>query len=257
MLSRLKMFGFCDSILDSLSSFALVEFSGKVEAIGDASSITFTSVPNLEGYCPNVKRSELFSPLLCADVSRVPSHFIPLRQGADKREFSLFNFDEFPGDKINTPEKLGGLFGQMKCYNSAVAAAATGRGRVGEFGGQPLPAGWERKLAPTGQEYFIDHTTRTSHWTLPGSHQQPAHPQSLQQQVPHMQQMPPLQIPDIGLEDGDASTPLSISSQNLGRLSQLPAGWEQMHTPTGRPYYVNHNAQRTQWESPIADFGPN
>jgi hypothetical protein len=30
----------------------------------------------------------------------------------------------------------------------------------------------------------------------------------------------------------------------------LPTGWELKHTPDGKPYYVNHHTQKTQWERP-------
>jgi hypothetical protein len=30
-----------------------------------------------------------------------------------------------------------------------------------------LPPGWERKFTPTGREYFVDHNTKTTKWTLP------------------------------------------------------------------------------------------
>lgn len=32
-----------------------------------------------------------------------------------------------------------------------------------------LPPGWERKFTPTGREYFVDHNTKTTKWTLPES----------------------------------------------------------------------------------------
>ena len=30
-----------------------------------------------------------------------------------------------------------------------------------------LPAGWERKVAPDGRYYYVDHVTRTTHWEPP------------------------------------------------------------------------------------------
>lgn len=30
----------------------------------------------------------------------------------------------------------------------------------------------------------------------------------------------------------------------------LPPGWERGYDETGRPYYVNHNTQQTQWQHP-------
>nr|CCC46818.1 putative zinc finger protein 2 [Trypanosoma vivax Y486] len=30
-----------------------------------------------------------------------------------------------------------------------------------------LPAGWQMAYTPTGQPYYMDHNTKTTHWTLP------------------------------------------------------------------------------------------
>ena len=30
-----------------------------------------------------------------------------------------------------------------------------------------LPEGWERRFTPEGKAYFVDHKTKTTHWTLP------------------------------------------------------------------------------------------
>jgi len=31
---------------------------------------------------------------------------------------------------------------------------------------------------------------------------------------------------------------------------ELPSGWEQRHTPEGRPYFVDHNTRTTTWVDP-------
>jgi E3 ubiquitin-protein ligase NEDD4 len=36
----------------------------------------------------------------------------------------------------------------------------------------------------------------------------------------------------------------------------LPAGWEQRFTPTGRPYFVNHNDRSTTWRDPRQTVAP-
>lgn len=191
--------------------------------MGDASPIPFTSVPNLEGYCPNVQRSDLPSPLLCADIDRVPSTYIPLRKAAadgftvDSNDFSLYNFSEFSREKVDTPEKLAALFGQMKCFNSAAPAV---RG--------VLPSGWERKRTDDGREYFVDHDTKTTHWALPKEYQQ---------QQPGSSAMSP----------GDTS----VKNRNITVQSPLPAGWEQKQCPSGRVYYADHSRRLTQWERPL------
>ena len=49
-----------------------------------------------------------------------------------------------------------------------------GRGRGGRGGyNQPqLPPGWQLAFAPTGEPYYVDHNTRTTHWQLPAQYQQ-------------------------------------------------------------------------------------
>jgi E3 ubiquitin-protein ligase NEDD4 len=166
----------------------------------------------------------------------------------DPNEFSLYSFDEFPDDKVNNTEKLEALFGKMKCYNSAIPRVGVQRGVHGA-----LPAGWEKKISPDGREYFVDHATKTSHWSRPNFEEQTT---SLsQQQVSNMQHVAPNYIPpahmnvnfNITIEDGGNET-ITMQAQNLSR--QLPPGWEQLHTDGGRVYYVDHTTKRTQWERP-------
>lgn len=219
----------------------LLWFSGNIESVGDASAIHFTTVPNLEGYCPNVTRSGIFSPLLCVDTSHLPTSYIPLRKAEagysiDPKDFSLYNAHEFPADKVDGPEKLAAIFGKMKCYNSALYASQ------GQKGGSEgvLPAGWEKKQAPDGRQYYVDHHTQTTHWTLPNGLQQQHHQQH-QQPITNRQQVAPSLSPSL--------TTHVLPSQSLG-LHPLPANWEQRKTPGGRIYYVDHASKLTQWERP-------
>jgi E3 ubiquitin-protein ligase NEDD4 len=59
-----------------------------------------------------------------------------------------------------------------------------------------------------------------------------------------------------------ASTHQSVATSNpaeIGMMStaattagsgELPSGWEQRHTPEGRPYFVDHNTRTTTWVDP-------
>ncbi|EGG21788.1 hypothetical protein DFA_01674 [Cavenderia fasciculata] len=38
---------------------------------------------------------------------------------------------------------------------------------------EQLPAGWEKRVDATGKVYYVDHSTKTSHWNLPSSLVQP------------------------------------------------------------------------------------
>jgi len=46
-----------------------------------------------------------------------------------------------------------------------------GRGRGG-YNQPQLPPGWQLAFAPTGEPYYVDHNTRTTHWQLPAQYQQ-------------------------------------------------------------------------------------
>lgn len=53
--------------------------------------------------------------------------------------------------------------------------------------------------------------------------------------------------------DGYGTGSLNAVVDPLGNLScpaDLPEGWEERRTPTGRVYYVNHYLRTTQWERP-------
>ena len=47
-----------------------------------------------------------------------------------------------------------------------IAATISGGGGGGH---PPLPPGWERKVTEYGKPYYVDHSTRTTHWELPGA----------------------------------------------------------------------------------------
>ena len=53
--------------------------------------------------------------------------------------------------------------------------------------------------------------------------------------------------------DGHGSGSLNAVVDNLGNLScplDLPEGWEERRTNSGRTYFVNHCLRTTQWERP-------
>lgn len=216
-------------------------YYGNVESVGDASSIPFTAVPNLEGYCPNVQRSALYSPLLCADTENIPIRYLPIRKfqnsAVDPRDFSLYNFDEFPKDIVNRKEKLDSLFGKIKCYKASASSTLTLRS---DGGGELLPAGWEKKIAADGRPYYVDHNSKTTHWSLP---------QSLLQQTTPVCLNYTAESANIGSNYSDSAGNLyHLPAHTLGL--QLPPGWEQKKSATGRYYYVDHTTKTTQWERP-------
>ncbi|CAK1595394.1 unnamed protein product [Parnassius mnemosyne] len=97
--------------------------------------------------------------------------------------------------------------------------------RVGESGHKrededdynlgPLPPMWEKAFTPSGERYFIDHNTGTSHWLDPRL--------------------------------------ARVRKHSLGECGEdeLPYGWERVTDERYGSYYVDHINRRTQYENPV------
>lgn len=88
----------------------------------------------------------------------------------------------------------------------------------------PLPYGWERRMAPNGEYYFVDHNTQTTTWV---------HPNRLNQ--------------------GKVLAPGAFDSyqiQTILQLGPLPHGWEMRIHSDNRVYFVDHNTRLTTWDDP-------
>ncbi|KAJ3411380.1 hypothetical protein HDV05_002305 [Chytridiales sp. JEL 0842] len=155
-----------------------------------------------------------------------------------------------------------------------------GRVTADELG--PLPPGWEMRRTATGDRFYVDHNTRKTTWERPAMPQtQPTRPLASSATVNIPQQAPANPIPVVqrpntisGANATHASTSpspafTSVHNQNTGatnnvvnatpaviqrvtadELGPLPPGWEVRRNQAGRPYYVDHNTRKTQWERP-------
>ncbi len=88
----------------------------------------------------------------------------------------------------------------------------------------PLPFGWERRMAPNGKSYYVDHNTQTSTWVHPGK-----------------------------LHQGRIITPGTLEAyrrQTITQLGDLPIGWEMRVHTDNRVYFVDHNSHTTTWDDP-------
>ncbi len=135
-----------------------------------------------------------------------------------------------------------------------------------------LPAGWERREDNLGRTYYVDHNTRTTTWTRPSTtynerDQRTAMEANTQlERRAHQNRMLPedrtgANSPSIaesttnsGNSASAASNANAVSMMATGATTagtgELPAGWEQRHTPEGRSYFVDHNTRTTTWVDP-------
>lgn len=140
-----------------------------------------------------------------------------------------------------------------------------------------LPAGWERREDNLGRTYYVDHNTRSTTWNRPSTNynerdQRSAMEANMQmERRAHQNRMLPEDRTGAnspGLPDQQGSTPSNSNAVSMmatgattAGTGELPAGWEQRHTPEGRAYFVDHNTRTTTWVDPrrqqyIRMYGP-
>ncbi|KAF7506729.1 hypothetical protein GJ744_011453 [Endocarpon pusillum] len=140
-----------------------------------------------------------------------------------------------------------------------------------------LPAGWERREDNLGRTYYVDHNTRSTTWNRPSTtynerDQRTAMEANMQmERRAHQNRMLPedrtgANSPSVPEQQGStAANSNAVSMMATGATTagtgELPAGWEQRHTPEGRAYFVDHNTRTTTWVDPrrqqyIRMYGP-
>lgn len=147
-------------------------------------------------------------------------------------------------------------------------ANTNGRSNLNSFADNQgrLPAGWERREDNLGRTYYVDHNTRTTTWTRPSTTynerdqrtQMEANTQ-LERRA-HQNRMLPedrtgANSPSLLEAQGNSGNSANaVSMMATGATTagtgELPAGWEQRHTPEGRSYFVDHNTRTTTWVDP-------
>ncbi|KAI4131684.1 MAG: hypothetical protein LQ338_001085 [Usnochroma carphineum] len=129
-----------------------------------------------------------------------------------------------------------------------------------------LPAGWERREDNLGRIYYVDHNTRTTTWSRPSTtynerDQRNALEANTQlERRAHQNRMLPedrtgTNSPTlVEQQQNHGNTANAVSMMATGATTagtgELPAGWEQRHTPEGRAYFVDHNTRTTTWVDP-------
>jgi E3 ubiquitin-protein ligase NEDD4 len=131
-----------------------------------------------------------------------------------------------------------------------------------------LPNGWERREDHLGRTYYVDHNTRQTTWIRPGAgfsqtdSQNAMAAQTQQERTRHQNRMLPedrtgansptltdQQPPPPAAGSASAVSMMATGATTAG-TGELPSGWEQRHTPEGRPYFVDHNTRTTTWVDP-------
>lgn len=131
-----------------------------------------------------------------------------------------------------------------------------------------LPPGWERREDHLGRTYYVDHNTRQTTWIRPsanfdeGANRQQVAQQTQQERARHQNRMLPedrtgANSPTLAERPPGGAPPSSANAVQMmatgattAGTGELPAGWEQRHTPEGRPYFVDHNTRTTTWVDP-------
>jgi E3 ubiquitin-protein ligase NEDD4 len=129
-----------------------------------------------------------------------------------------------------------------------------------------LPAGWERREDNLGRTYYVDHNTRSTTWHRPSAHytereqrremeanmqmERRAHQNRMLPEDRTGASSPSLpEQPSQGPANSNAVSMMATGATTAG-TGELPAGWEQRHTPEGRAYFVDHNTRTTTWVDP-------
>ena len=125
------------------------------------------------------------------------------------------------------------------------AGAVTAR-MLDDEAGNPLPAGWERRIDQQNRPYYVDHNTRTTTWHRPHGPSQPPLTR------PASASGPSRTTTTIPTPTATAPPSATSTAPSTGPYADipLPLGWEERRTPQGRPYFVDHHTRTTTWTDP-------
>ena len=129
-----------------------------------------------------------------------------------------------------------------------------------------LPAGWERREDNLGRTYYVDHNTRTTTWSRPPTTYSERDQRNaleantqLERRAHQNRTLPEDRtganspsLVEAQVNNGNTASAVSMmaTGATTAGTGELPAGWEQRHTPEGRAYFVDHNTRTTTWVDP-------
>ncbi|KAL8694750.1 MAG: hypothetical protein Q9218_000676 [Villophora microphyllina] len=159
------------------------------------------------------------------------------------------------------PPQLNGNSQQAGPSNAGrtVSSFADNQGR--------LPTGWEKREDNLGRTYYVDHNTRQTTWTRPTASYSEREQRTaieantqLERRAHQNRTLPedrtgtssPNLIEQQTPNHGNTANAVSMmaTGATTAGTGELPAGWEQRHTPEGRAYFVDHNTRTTTWVDP-------
>ena len=178
-----------------------------------------------------------------------------------------------PGPSVAAPTPQRPSQPHLPSNGSTSQSAQQGGNRFQNFEDNQgrLPGGWERREDNLGRTYYVDHNTRTTTWQRPTAaynerDQRTAMEAATQvERTRHQQRTLPedrtgASSPSNSDQSGQQSAAGAGSQANAVQMmatgattagtGELPAGWEQRHTPEGRAYFVDHNTRTTTWVDP-------
>ena len=167
------------------------------------------------------------------------------------------------------PGQMNAPSGNPPQTNGNSQAGPSGAGHLSSFRDNQgmLPAGWERREDNLGRTYYVDHNTRTTTWTRPSTtynerDQRNAMEANTQlERRAHQNRMLPedrtganspsqVEPPHPPPTNTASAVSMMATGATTAGTGELPAGWEQRHTPEGRSYFVDHNTRTTTWVDP-------
>ncbi|EUC61210.1 E3 ubiquitin-protein ligase, partial [Rhizoctonia solani AG-3 Rhs1AP] len=141
-------------------------------------------------------------------------------------------------------------------------------------------ASHRRETIHLGRTYYVDHNTHTTTWDRPSSNAE-ANRNETRQETDTTRNRHNRRILADDLFDATGGGTTTPSAPGQGALNagsganansavlntsgkqitagsgQLPAGWEERHTPEGHPYYVNHTWVDPRRQTLVRVLGPN
>jgi E3 ubiquitin-protein ligase NEDD4 len=189
------------------------------------------------------------------------------RPGTQSQRSSTANNNEIP---VPAPAPGPGMPPAAPMLNGNGQPSRNSRFDPFEDSNGRLPQGWERREDHLGRTYYVDHNTRQTTWHRPSANVSESNQRaamSAQMDVErnrHQARMLPedrtgANSPTLSERNNSPSQAPAGSANTASMMAtgattagtgELPAGWEQRHTPEGRAYFVDHNTRTTTWVDP-------